>query len=224
ERPTESSVSWLTLSLWPFAMLGRFVAHLEGGGVRGRWPTPRGRSSRYLVEIITGFQGGINGNVLFWLVFIAACLGPASFIGYFLYTELPVYWHIVSNLAAYLQSTGPFDWRIVFLPVRIILYGVVIALLILAICVSFLGLRVIHLSFRATRAILYGLITTYVNGPGAPAWASKRENIVALPIPPNVTTLGFGIDPSTRERLAEAAYQATIQKLDPLLLRARPER
>ena len=210
--PLRISQAWF---LWPFATLGRFVGYLEGGRVRGRWPRPRGRLSRYLVDIITGFQGGINGNTLFALVCVAMCMGPLVGIWFVVKTELiPEYSKLV---------TGPIDWGIVVLPLWITFYSVLIALLILAICVSVASLFVIHLLFRPTRAILYGLVTTYFNAPGAPAWVSIRENIVSLPIPPNVRTLSFEIAPSTRERLVEAAYQATIQKLDPLLLRAQPE-
>jgi predicted acylesterase/phospholipase RssA len=232
EKPTERSFSWLTWLLWPFAMLGRFIARLEGGKVRGRWPRPHRRLSRYLVDIVTGFQGGINGNVLFWLVCVVAILGPSLGIWFIVTSEwgkskFPNPAEILLRLVSYLNGTGHFDWSIGGLPLEIVMtifYSVLIALVILAIFISCLSMFVIHSSFRATRAILYGLVTTYVNGPGAPVWVSKRENIVALPILPNVTTLSFQIDPSTRERLAEAAYQATIQRLDLILLLAKTER
>jgi NTE family protein len=216
EEPTGSSPSLLTWPLWPFAMLGRFVARVEGGRVRGRWPRPRRRWNRYLVDIVTGFQGGINGNVLFWLVCLIAWVGPALGIWYLVKAEWIDFWEIVGQV-----RTGNYDSNIVIDPLRMIFFLVLIALLGLAMCVSFFSLFAVHTSFHATRAILYGLVTTYVNGPGAPAWTRKKENIIALPIPPNVTTLSFEIDPSTRERLAHAAYQATIQKLDRLPLFAK---
>jgi len=207
-----ASLAWL---LWPFAMLGRFVGYLEGGKVRGRWPRPHGRLNRYLVDIITGFQGGINGNVLFTVICAAICAGPVIFIYYSIKTP-----KLFGSMFSYFNGAESIDWSIVFLPLQMTLFLVTVALLVLAICVAVGILYVIHLLFRATRATLYGLVTTYFNAPGAPAWASKRENIVSLPIPPDVRTLTFNIAPLTRERLAEAAYQATIQKLDPLLLHA----
>ncbi len=198
---------WLAWLLWPFAILARFVARLEGGRVRGRWPRPRDRLSRYLVDVVTGFQGGINGNFLFVTACLAVILGQGLAI------------RLLWNLQIQKITSEPFHWwDIVLLPLPIMLLFMSIVLPILFAVISVLSLVAVHSSLLATRAILYGLVTTYVSGPGAPAWTSTRDNIVALPILPNVTTLSFQIDSATRERLVEAAYWATMQKLDTLLL------
>ena len=61
------------------------------------------------------------------------------------------------------------------------------------------------------------LVTTYISGPGAPEWVTEKKNIVALPIPPGVTTLRFEMHPEERQKLVADAQETTRAKLAKLL-------
>jgi hypothetical protein len=104
----------------------------------------------------------------------------------------------------------------------LILTLLVVAVAILVVFASLLGFVVNFVLLRTSRRILYGLVTTYVAGPGAPAWAARRRNVIALPIPPDVTTLSFEMTPETRRDLIASAKQATLAKLRTLLSEQNP--
>jgi len=95
---------------------------------------------------------------------------------------------------------------------------VAIAVAILISFATLLGVIANYVLLRAGRRILYGLATTYVAGPGAPAWAiEKKRNIVALPIPAGVTTLTFALSGKQRAATIAAAREATLAKLKVLV-------
>lgn len=100
---------------------------------------------------------------------------------------------------------------------------VIFALLAFAVCVFvvFAGLLGVTANFflhRASRHVLYGLVTTYVAGPGAPEWVvAKKRNIVVLPIPRDVTTLSFKMHGEQRQKVIAYAREATRAKLTEII-------
>jgi hypothetical protein len=92
-----------------------------------------------------------------------------------------------------------------------------VAVSVLLVFASLLGVAANFILLRASRRILYGLVTTYVSGTGATEWATERRNIVALPIPPRVTTLGFDMPAKERQALIASARLTTEAKLKEIL-------
>ena len=81
-----------------------------------------------------------------------------------------------------------------------------------------LGILANWVLLPAARRILYGLVTTYVAGPGAPVWAvAEKKNIIALRIPPTVTTLSFDMAPEERNAVIASAREKTLAHLSGLI-------
>ena len=110
-------------------------------------------------------------------------------------------------------------WSLVLVrPLVVILNLLFAAVAILIVFVTILGVSANYLLLRAARRLLFGLATTYVAGPGAPAWIKLRPNIIALPVPAGITTLSFGMMPDQRRDFIESARQATLKRLDAVLI------
>lgn len=98
--------------------------------------------------------------------------------------------------------------------------GWIVFAVAVSVLLVFAGLLCVAANFillRASRRILYGLVTTYVSGTGATEWATERRNIVALPIPPSVTTLSFDMPAKERQALIASARLTTLAKLNDIL-------
>ena len=166
------------LVLYPFSLLGRFVGW-NADVDRGRWPTPRSPATRNLVTSINGLLGGTFPPLFGALGFAVVTIGA---------------WRVISFLGTdQLNGLLATDWTdassYVTRPLAVILTLVAVAVAILIVFASLLGFMANFLLLRASRRILYGLVTTYVAGPGAPGWMAERRNVIALPIPPTVKTL-----------------------------------
>jgi Patatin-like phospholipase len=194
------------MALYPFSLLGRFVGW-NAGVDRGRWPTPRSPAVRNLVTSVNGLLGGIYPPLFGALAFAVVAVGAWQVISFFGTDQVHA-----------LQAT---DWTdassYASRPFAIILTLLAIAVTILIVFASLLGFMANFLLLRASRRILYGLVTTYVAGPGAPEWMADRRNIIALPIPPTVNTLSFKMTDETRKDLIKSGHQATSSKLKTLL-------
>jgi predicted acylesterase/phospholipase RssA len=192
--------------LYPFSLLGRFV-EWNTSVDRGRWPTPRSPLARNLVYSINGLLGGTY-PLLFGAIGFALVAAGA--------------WQVISFLGTdQLNALQATDWTnassYVTRPLAVTLTLLAVAVAILVVFASLLGFIANFLLLRASRRILYGLVTTYVAGPGAPGWMAERRNVIALPIPPTVKTLTFGMTAETRRYLITSAKQATFAKLKTLL-------
>jgi predicted acylesterase/phospholipase RssA len=194
------------LVLYPFSLLGRFV-EWNAGVDRGRWPTPRSPVARNLVYSINGLLGGTYPLLFGALGFGVITVGA---------------WRVISFLGTdQLNALQATDWTdgssYVTRPLTVILTLFAVAVAILIVFASLLGFMANFLLLRASRRILYGLVTTYVAGPGAPGWMAEKRNVIALPIPSTVNTLTFGMTAETRRHLITSAKQATSAKLKTLL-------
>jgi phage shock protein PspC (stress-responsive transcriptional regulator) len=193
----------LAYFLTPFALLGRFAALFSSlRAERGRWPKPRSRFTRNLVDSINGALGGLRNIWGMTVVLLLIIIVFIVVVGIFIYSV-----HLVWNA----------PWLYPFWLIIIPLLVISLALVALICYGNFLVVLVNLLFLRATRRILYGLMTTYVAGPGAPAWVERQKNIIALPIPPAITTLSFKMPPEERQRMITAAREVTLQKLNKIL-------
>jgi hypothetical protein len=185
--------------LFPFSLLGRLLA-FNSGVERGRWPTPRSGLIRNFVLSIDGLLGGIYPPLLGLLAYVVVVTGA---------------WEVIVQM---IKGIRMIEWTeppfgLFFLGLALI----TIALTVLVAFVSLLGIVANFALLRAVRRILYGLVTTYVAGPGATDWVAKRRNIIALEIPPDVTTLSFVMPPEQRVNLVASAYRVTLERLREVL-------
>jgi hypothetical protein len=112
--------------------------------------------------------------------------------------------------------TKPASYPLRFFSVLLTLLAVAIPVLV--VFASLLGVVANFLLLRASRRILYSLVTTYVAGPGAHEWeVAQKRNVIALPIPRGVTTLSFDMLPKKRRALIESARLSTRAKLEKIL-------
>jgi predicted acylesterase/phospholipase RssA len=195
--------AWL---LYPFSLLGR-VVEWNGGVERGRWPAPRSALARNLVQSVTGLLAGIHPPLFALLAWAVVAVGA---------------WQVVSFLGIdQFNALRGADWThplsYVVRALMLVLVLIAVAVAVLVVFAGSLGVVANLVLLRASRRILYGLITTYVAGPGAAVWVRERRNIIALPVPPTVTTLSFKLQERDRRALIASARQVTLAKLTELL-------
>lgn len=188
--------------LSPFYVLGRIVEG-NSGMERGRWPTPKPRVVNYLVHSVSGLLGGIYPPFFGIVAFVLVTVGA---------------WEVTSGLVAGqikagIPSVSDLFGRIVLLALTVL----IIAVAVLLPFVTLLAVAANYILLRASRRLVYGLVTTYVAGSGAPAWVEKKTNVVPLPIPSTVKTLSFKMGRNQRTDLIESARQATLAKLETVL-------
>jgi hypothetical protein len=199
-----AGIAWM---LYPFSLLGRIVAWNSPLKERGRWPAPRSRLARNMVDSLNGLLGGIYPALFGLLAFAVVFIGAWEVINFLTADELKA-----------LRATDWTDPGIYFNSfVKVILTCLAVAVSVLVVFASLLGVAANFILLRASRRILYGLVTTYVSGPGAPEWATKRRNIIALRIPPKVTTLSFDMPAEERRDLIADARLTTLAKLEEIL-------
>jgi hypothetical protein len=153
---------------------------------------------------VNGVLGGSTSLLFALLVCAVFAVGGSHLLG-FLYADQ-------------LMSLRPRDWGdaeadLVWV-MAIILRLLAAALVILTMFVSSLVVAANFLLLRTIRVLLYGLVSTYVAGPGTPAWIEEKPNVVAIPIPAKTTTLSFGMRPEERDILVENGRRATLERLD----------
>jgi predicted acylesterase/phospholipase RssA len=192
--------------LYPFAMLGRFAEWKSGVGP-GRWPKPRSRLARYIVDAISGLLARMDSMLFGLLAWIVVLVGAVNVFGWL--TDRMRNFILASDWTDLISYIGPSFIVIVIL--------LIYAAVVLVVFASLLVITANFLLHRAARKILYGLVTTYVAGPGAPDWFEKRKNVIALPIPKEVTTLSFEIDPKIQKRLIDDAFEKTDHRLEKIL-------
>jgi hypothetical protein len=178
----------------------------------GRWPLPREHWARRLVSAGDGFLTaiGVPGGGL-----IPVVLGPILVLAILGIGAWTVCAYLMSGAFREIQSLNWYEVETYFgVMARAAIILMAFSASVLTIVVGFFGVVATMLLLRPARRILYGLITTYVAGPGAPAWYYDREDIIALPISPELTTLQFNIPKDLRERVVEKARITTLNRLD----------
>jgi predicted acylesterase/phospholipase RssA len=211
QEPSTLGARILAIMLFPFGLLGQ-VLEWCGGVEPGRWPRPRSKLTRYVLHGVSGLLGGINPPLMGVLACLVVGIGA---------------YHLVGRLGLEMTNT----WRSTHWTdpmwdgFRLFAMGLIslgfMAVAILMVPVTVLGVLSNYVLLRASRRLLFGLAMTYVASPGAPAWVAKRPNVIALPIPPNVTTLRFNMKPEERRDLIESARNFTKNRLEDILSRRR---
>jgi predicted acylesterase/phospholipase RssA len=196
--------------LYPFSLLGRLVnsySEVEPG----RWPAPRSRLARNLVHSVNGLLGGIHPGFLGLLACMVVVVGAWKVISLVYFSlDFGLSWLKTLELPIYKVPAG-----LLMEIVPLMVFAVAVSVLL--VFASLLGVAANFILLRASRRILYGLVTTYVSGTGATEWATERRNIVALPIPPSVTTLSFDMPAKERQALIASARLTTLAKLNDIL-------
>lgn len=198
--------AWLLL---PFFVFGKILEFKIGLWEKGRWTPPKSRLLKYLIEGINGFLGGIYFPLFGLIACVITAFGAWEVISYFEFDQLD---QLIKELKASTDILSA-----VWLVVKPL---IVYLLAIMALFVTVFGVFTNFFLLRASRRVLYGLITTYVAGPGAPEWVEEKENIIELPIPPTIKTLSFEEvkkDGPMRKPLIDSAIEVTIKKLKKLL-------
>ncbi|MFN0281225.1 MAG: patatin-like phospholipase family protein [Kineosporiaceae bacterium] len=193
-------------ALWPLAVLGTAI-DLNGGPGRGRWPTPRSLVVRRIVAAVDGLLGGVYP--LLFAVFGMAVVVLGA-------------WRSASWLGRDLiRATAAADWSqaadYVLRPFIIMLGLLFLAVSVLVSFAALLGFTANTVLLGAARSVAYGVLTTYVAGPGAPPWALARPNVVSLPVPAGLTTLSFAAPESLVLEATHRAEAATRAALDGLV-------
>lgn len=216
KEPNESSPRiWTKLGIWilyPFSLLGRFWDTDEID--RGRWPQSSSKIIRYLVDIINGVLGHMSK--LMWIFFTCGIVLVLVMLGT---TQIII---CIQHLYSTLSTLEPREFLVVnvsFFIIAIIFLNPVV-FYVFIILIIFMGIFANAILLPAVRRILYGLVTTYVSGPGAPNWVAKKENVILLPIPRDISTLTFEISPPVLQHVIERAYNITVQKLVAILAAA----
>jgi hypothetical protein len=191
----------LVLAFWAWLSQGKAPAW------RGRWPTPKNAVMRWLVERLSDSLSGLHSG---WVAAVAAG-------GIVVGSIFSIHWLIVHFLVLRIDELR-FDLAThavgdsVSLLVQIVLSGLGIIGIVIVAVLSLAALAANWVLLGPARQILYGVATTYVAGPGAPAWigaASDVEHVIRLPIPMTLTTLAFDRTiPEVGEAVARAVVDA----------------
>lgn len=161
---------------------------------RGRWPAPKRRIPRFFGAIVESWLRLMTTAPVGAAILLAALYG-----GYVAY-------HWAQHRSA--VENGLFTVGITAVEAVYLLGGVAITLLTLFLLNFLLGTSI--------RRIGYGLVRTFAAAPGAPQWIEKRNDVIAVALPPEATTLNFGLDP---EILIDAGRSAVETNLGALRAR-----
>ncbi len=175
----------LRLALWPVwkALFDWMPAFLlwNAGGNRGNWPEPKNPLFRSLVGWFDALMAGTRP----WGVFVAGSLAVSLCLGVGAYSVAwrPLAHHISDIVAGNVSIVGG-ALELVFW----VLCSLVPIYAWTIIETVFLLGWLVHRTLQVTG---YGLVKTFLQSPGAPAWvgADSNDRVVRLPVPPEITTL-----------------------------------
>lgn len=181
----------LALPLRALAFLARLIDR-PALRDRGRWPDPPTPCAKYALDAIDAVLGALSPLPIGVAVWLAVVAGSAT-----------AFWHWLAFL-----STGGYPGWTMLLSV---LAAVIFAL-------PLLGLLLVGLAANSTllvpaRRTLYGLVGTYLASGGAPSWVKDRDNVVSLPLPSDLDTLGFADAVRRHASIIAAAQDATRRHL-----------
>lgn len=190
---------------WPVRLVGR-----SSGLRRGRWPPHRHPLVRAFIDGLDGTLGAIYQVAIGLVVLLGLSYGALKTIAWL--------WGGVSSVSSWFANLN--------LPVYLIFAGLsvlwaVAAVIVVALAYSILlvliGVALNWLLLLTLRRTTYGLLGTYIAASGAPTWTAKRDDVIALPIPPDVSALDFVMDSATAGGLIERARDKTKERLRDIL-------
>lgn len=209
EPRTGAKLAWalgtpLRLLLWPVwkVLLDWMPAFLlwNGGGVRGNWPKPKHPVFRSLV----GWFDAVMAGTRPWGMFLGGSLAVSLCIGVGAYS---VAWRPLAQRINDMVA-GNVDMGGVIGLVFGVLWSLVPIYAWMTIMMVFLVGWLVHRTLQITG---YGLVKTFLQGPGAPIWVGTDTNdhVVRLSVPPEITTLEVSNDSGKIAAALEAAREAT---------------
>lgn len=192
----------LDVLFWPIR-LAQWISQHTAGLPRGRWPTPRNRLARAAANVVDGVMVAFHPWYLrligMLLVFIGTWQAVKAASGVF-FVDL-----IESGF------TSVPAWSGAVFGVAVLASIVLLASAVLAFLATTAFVTV------AVRTLAFGVARTYFAGPGAPPWAKRWPNVIALPIPPGLSTLTFSADKDTQVTAVEGARAAVLAELPAIL-------
>lgn len=208
ERTSSIGTKVAAAGMYPFSLLGRLL-ELNAWSERGRWRRPQSGLARYVIDSVIGLLGGITLPAFAFMACMVVLIGAWKVSSFFV---VDVWGSLAHEDWAHADIESYFAHL-----VSVTLTLVVIALSVLLALATLLGVAANYVLHRASRRILYGLITTYVAGPGAPEWVAAKKNIITLPIPQTVTVSSFAMPAKERRALIKSAREVTLARLTKLL-------
>jgi predicted acylesterase/phospholipase RssA len=206
----------LALIARPFVIVGGWLSLGRDPVWRGRWPRllgPGGQMFGVVDDALSSLHGGL----------IALGAGIALAVGAWLSVGL-LFGLIVGFLDDIRIDMGFRDVSAVLGSVLIVVGLSVVAILVIAITVlTGVLLFVNYVLLGAVRQTGYGVLRTYIAGPGAPIWtgADKLDNVIRLPIPRDLSTLSFDrTKPKVEAAVTKAvqdAHDVTVTRLVEIL-------
>jgi predicted acylesterase/phospholipase RssA len=191
--------------------LARWIVDRNTGLPRGRWPIPQHPAARSLLGIVDGSMAAFR-PLGFRLLAALLVIG-----GTWQAMRIAVLWPTGDLVDSGFRSLPAWGGTVLGIVVAAGLFLMAMAvLLFLAV-----GPHVVV----AVRTMAYGVARTYFAGPGAPPWASRKANVIALPIPSELGTLTFNEGASARdkqirdarERAIRDAYNAVTESLPKIM-------
>jgi predicted acylesterase/phospholipase RssA/tetratricopeptide (TPR) repeat protein len=171
-----------------------------------RWPLPPGGALRHVLDLADKtavvLARPVVGLLAWLLLAVSAAPGLARLLEYFTGRRGESWAEQLVDTALILIVSG------------------VMAAVLLALVALLIALVANIVLLPALRRVLYGLVVTYVDAPGAPPWAAYRDDVIALPIPAGVSMLSFDLvqrDPEGYARLLDTARTATRAGLERIL-------
>jgi predicted acylesterase/phospholipase RssA len=213
QRAESRKLAWLVrplrLALWPVwkVVLDWTPAFLRwnSGGVRGNWPKPRDPVIRSLVGWFDAVMAGTRplGVFVGGSLAVTLCLG----VGAYWVAWRPLAGHVGGIVAGNVSILGAVIGLVFW-----VLWSMVPVYAWMTIMMVFLVGWLLHRTLQMTG---YGLVKTFLQGPGAPIWvgADSNDRVVRLPVPPEITTLGFTNDGNKIALALERAREATRTEL-----------
>jgi hypothetical protein len=173
---------------------------LWNGGVRGNWPLPKNPVLRSLVGWFDAVMAGTRpvGVFVVGSVAVSLCIGVGAY---------SVAWHPLAERISDIVA-GNVDFSGIVALVIGILWSLVPIYAWMTIMMVFLVGWLVHRTLQITG---HGLVKTFLQGPGAPAWvgADPNDRVVRLSVPREITTLEVTKDSNKIAAALEAAREAT---------------
>lgn len=194
----------LRLLLWPVwtVLLDWIPAFLlwNAGGLRGNWPKPKDPVLRSIVGWFDSVMASTRplGVFVGGSLAVSACMGVGAYF---------VAWRPLAQSVSDIVAGNVSGGRVIGL-IFLLLWSLVPIYACMTIMMLFLVGWLVHGTLQITG---YGLVKTFLQGPGAPAWvgADSNDRVVRLSVPPEITTLEVTSDRDKVAASLEAAREAT---------------
>jgi NTE family protein len=199
----------MAIAMWPvhkllFVWIPAFL-RWNAGGAKGSWPQPSKGALRTFVNWFDQVVAGTRpwGVLVGGFAAVSVCMGFGAYFA----AWRPLAGHIGDWIHGEVSILGGVLGLIFW-----IAWSVVPIYAWLVISIVFFGAALVHRTVQVTG---YGLVKTFLQGPGAPPWAGKAsdDHVVRLPVPKEITTLTVSLDEKGMAAALASVREATRTKL-----------